>query len=886
MSLPSEHSNKRSQFERQYKHKSRAQNNLGSLKVLENPATKSRIFMREHEFSDAESFENALRRYKARIQSKNSFFVEFFDFATFTKIDKKCQIYRLRVFVEYFPATLQSKIDELRMSQVTLPYDQMAKLMYFFLRAGKFLQTQKKCHGDIRPSNILLFDKPNQIKFLERLTRLSLPFPHNQTHSESNPNGKIEERPRESDVYICPLILKSLKSGKKLPVSFDIQKSEVFSAGLCILEAGIGRNVQVIYQCSGEEINASELGNLLKEFQANYSKSSVIFNTLRGMLSVYENDRKTSSQLLDEFRSVEYALEEVERDNLLNSSKMLSQVNASFYDATFLESQRSISSNFYNENSFLQPSSRRISRLDHRSFNKSADIQTGSRNSTLLQVPTQHMGFFTVSATEKQNLMEESNRFIETYSKMQQSEYSIDLSFQQSNISIQMPNGFAPSNRFMNDPNIATACNFVPNNPRMSTATNAETRPSKIVLYKGSSKRQIGNQQNHEPMPHLQPSNFQRQVIDPNGHNMDAFKAKHSRNFSLDPRATYENQLPVSTNQSNFFSKNKNSVVYYEETQMIPEEIKAVFNQKEGPQDHRSPSLSKQPANFVQQQMTNQNMNHHNQLRMNSPVDSRTPRDSNMHQPRQSTFAHGNADFIPVNGLQSQNTSHSPSPFQKKSDSVFQPSTNNYEMGKPHSHHMSISQQQTSPAPGMRRNETMSHFTVQTTTQSQNQQIKPQPNFDHRSSNSPAPLIREYHNPPPQNLSPTFAVKNPSHSPSPFAKPPNQSKITTIIAHQRTNISPQPVVMRKEPSTSSFIDMGNNNNPTGMSIHIISTQSSDQNANSVRTPNFRMIREESSTNFSHNVPNLGMGLQTGKRQSESGVNVVGKSHQTSNFFNV
>lgn len=893
MSLPSEYCNKRSQFERQYKHKNRALNNLGPLKVLENPATKSRIFMREQEFPDAESFMNALKRYQARIQSKNSFFVEFFDFSTFTKIDKKCQVYKLRVFVEYFPSTLQTKIDEFQKKQTTMPYDQMARLMHFFLRAGKFLQTQKKCHGDIRPSNILFFDKSNQVKFLERLNRLHLPFPHNQIHLESTVNGQNEERIKDSNLYVCPLIYKSLKTGKKLPVSFDIQKSEVFSAGLCILEAGIGQSIQGIYRGSADEINAVELANLLKEFQVNYSKSSVIFGTLCGMLSIYENDRKTSSQLLDEFRSADYALEEIERENLLNSSKLLSQVNASFYDATFLESQRSIVSNFHNENSFLQPSSRRTSRLDPRSFNRSADIHMPSRNSTYLQVPTQHMGFFNVTASEEKSLIQESNRYIEAYSKMQESQYSIDLSFQQSNKSIQMSNGFAPSNRFMNDSNFDLAYSLVPEGPRMSTATIAESRPSKLVLYKGNSKRKVTVQQNHQPMPHLQPSNFQRQVADFSNEQLDVSKAKHIRNFSLDPRMTQEYQ-PSPNNNANYFSKNKNNVVYYEETQVITEDIKAVFNQRESSSDQRNNSSSKRPTNFAEQQIINQFANNSNPPRMHSPIDSRFAQEQALKVPKQSTFAQINSNFFSNTGQPVQNTSHSPSPFQRKSDSVHQPSQVIFEPAKQVSHHSSISQQSTSPIQAMRRNDNIPQMTFHTVIQAQNQQIKTQPSFEQRPSHSPIPQYREYQNQPTKNMPPSFAIRNDSHSPSPFAKPTKQPKNNTMaphlvpppnIAHQRVQVSPQPVVLRKESSTASFYDM-QNSNLNGISYQTISTQVSEQQINPSKTPTFGLRREESSPNFSRNFTDMTLTTQTPKRQSETGLNLIGKTYQTSNFFNV
>lgn len=90
--------------------------------------------------------------------------------------------------------------------------------------------------------------------------------------------------------YICPLIYRSIRTGKKLPLTFDIHKSEVFSSGLCIVIAGTGLEISDLYGTSDTEINYEYLRFLVDSFKSIYIAEEPIINIIDYMLNPFDND--------------------------------------------------------------------------------------------------------------------------------------------------------------------------------------------------------------------------------------------------------------------------------------------------------------------------------------------------------------------------------------------------------------------------------------------------------------------------------------------------------------------------------------------------------------------------------------------------------------------
>lgn len=571
MSIAAEDKNKKSQFERYYRYQSRMSTSLGLLKVLSNRSTNARIFMKELEYSDKESFCKDLKRFKTRIQSKNPFFVEFYDFADVFKTDKLQRVYRLRVFIEYFDCSLEQKIREVKSSGEPMSYEQIARLTYFLLKAGNFLQSQKKCHGDIRPSNILFTEK-GHIKFLERLTNLQLSFPYNQIQTSKQNESDA------ADLYICPSLHKSLKHKKKLPVTFDIQKSEVFSAGLCILEVGVGRSIQGIYLSSDEGINVNELSTLMKEFCVNYLKSPLLIQTLASMLQPFENDRKGYGQLLEHFPGVQAVLNQIGQENVLESSKYINYNDLSSTRADFLESQKTIMSTFQIGDETMLTSNRFMHRLESRRPSNSADIALmthrpsnrflGNNLATL----NGHFG-----ERNDQTKTFESNKNIFLHPKLDASDLFDDMSVMASNrsiLTIDMRSSRHES--FLVPPQVN---NLTADKTPAFTRNNSQQKGISLYRKQGEAS-QLSTRQANEAFPSQRTMESSKRIVP----QLPLPQSKKSnRNFSMDPRMG-QNHVALSPSiEAQVFSKIKKQIYIVEETEANPEDIQRLFGLKQSP---------------------------------------------------------------------------------------------------------------------------------------------------------------------------------------------------------------------------------------------------------------------------------------------------------------
>jgi len=301
-----------SNFERNFKFKGLDTHPvLGPLKLLQRPGTTETVIMREQIFQSSEQFGNEIKRQKARIQTKNKFFINFYDFSTVTKKDRIVRSYKLRSFIEHFSDTLMSRSNQLASNNQVPSVEEMGRLFLFVINAGKFLHSQRRTHGEICPSNILIL--PNgEYRLLERLTNIDAPFPKNHLIRQKRQSQSVPGQ-EETNMYFCPLIFGAIRTCKDVPFNFDKQKSEVFSAGLCLLKLGTSKSIQNIYNSNTIDINHVELEALIREFRNHYSQHSILTFLLESMLDPKVYQRKYFSELASSMPNLERLLEDLTR---------------------------------------------------------------------------------------------------------------------------------------------------------------------------------------------------------------------------------------------------------------------------------------------------------------------------------------------------------------------------------------------------------------------------------------------------------------------------------------------------------------------------------------------------------------------------------------------
>jgi hypothetical protein len=308
MAVVKEDLNRVSNYERRFKFQGITSHPLlGPLKVLQHPSSLECVFMKEQTLQSSELFESEIKRQKARIQMNNRFFISFYDFSTISKKDRMNKNFQLRSFIQFFSSNLKSKNHLYKeQGQTTSPLE-LVNLLIFVLNAGNFLHQQRRTHGDICPSNILIL--PNgEFRLLERLTNIEVNFPKNHLirHKSSQFNLPVSG---EGDKYFCPLIFSALKTFKDLPLNFDKQKSEVFSAGLCLLEYGTGKSINGIFNSKNQEVNPEELSNQLMIFSQKFASFGVITDILKNMLELKIHKRSYFSEFVQSVPAIQTALD-------------------------------------------------------------------------------------------------------------------------------------------------------------------------------------------------------------------------------------------------------------------------------------------------------------------------------------------------------------------------------------------------------------------------------------------------------------------------------------------------------------------------------------------------------------------------------------------------
>ena len=173
------------------------------------------------------------------------------------------------------------------------------------------LQENNMVHADLRPSLIGVPVARGQNFIL--LDRLGDPSPPNQAQLNNLKAGK--------KLYMSPALYHALMN-KQPKVRHNPFKSDIFSLGMIILEAGLLEPVQGIYSAEGKEIDHSALVDLVERFFQRYPSHFILQEMLLVMLEFSEKLRQEPIKLLKTLQSLKVSeLEDSQMMSMLLQQK-------------------------------------------------------------------------------------------------------------------------------------------------------------------------------------------------------------------------------------------------------------------------------------------------------------------------------------------------------------------------------------------------------------------------------------------------------------------------------------------------------------------------------------------------------------------------------------
>lgn len=180
------------------------------------------------------------------------------------------------------------------------------------------LQENDMIHGDIRPDLIGVPVKTGEN--FKLMDRLGDPSPPNQTQLNNLRNDK--------DIFMSPILFKSLIN-KERKIKHNPFKSDVFSLGLIILQAGLLKPVQHIYNKKDKTFNENVIVDLVDEFFMNYSESFILQEILMNMLEFSEKLRQEPKKLLSSLRKLKayFLAQKSDNSNVSGNVSLLDKLN-------------------------------------------------------------------------------------------------------------------------------------------------------------------------------------------------------------------------------------------------------------------------------------------------------------------------------------------------------------------------------------------------------------------------------------------------------------------------------------------------------------------------------------------------------------------------------
>lgn len=267
--------NRKIELESSTKFISRSTEEFGDATIIQHQATKQRFLLKEKCFSDRFTFLEELNKAKNRKSLVHANILKFVDYSSITKIDLAEQSYKIRLFFEHISENLTREINHRSEMGLDFPLEEITYLIYDTISACAYLQDKNLNHGDLC-SDIILRTDDGHFVIGDRLKSRTR-FPQNL----------IDRYIRGERLYLSPELYSFIKNRNGEAIeSMNCFTNDVFILGLCILEAGICKDVTDVFRPSNFTIDKELLAEFIAIFELRYGGTSLPFIVLTKMLEI------------------------------------------------------------------------------------------------------------------------------------------------------------------------------------------------------------------------------------------------------------------------------------------------------------------------------------------------------------------------------------------------------------------------------------------------------------------------------------------------------------------------------------------------------------------------------------------------------------------------
>ena len=212
-----------------------------------------------------------------------------------TMLDYSCEAisqgpsegHRVIGYYEYPPLDLQTEINERAKVDKWFTAKELLKMTENVLSALVYLKSFKMIHSDVRPTYISIpKDASATFKLLDRLGEPNSP---NRIQINNYRKGK--------SLYLSPALFEAIANNQN-KIRHNPYKSDAFSFGLVLLEAGLLKPIQSLFNKNEKRINTFEFVKLQDQFLKKYNDCEVLKQVLFWLLNVNETDRKEAKDIL------------------------------------------------------------------------------------------------------------------------------------------------------------------------------------------------------------------------------------------------------------------------------------------------------------------------------------------------------------------------------------------------------------------------------------------------------------------------------------------------------------------------------------------------------------------------------------------------------------
>ena len=255
---------------------------FGRVGLLHSPGANPHMAMEKRKTCvTREEFERDMAQANERLGLESRGLLRFLGFST----REQDGTFEVAGLYEFLPHHLAADLADRATKVRPYPGELLQRMAEDLLTALAYLQSRRLVHGDLRPLYVGL-SKEYRATLVDRLADPSAP-----TRAQANclKHGRT--------LYMSPSLFAGLASGAR-GARHNPFKSDLFSLGLVLLEAGLLGSVQEIFDLPNQRVNPEKLLCLLRRLEQIYPDQPKLRSLLQAMLEFDESARPHPQALL------------------------------------------------------------------------------------------------------------------------------------------------------------------------------------------------------------------------------------------------------------------------------------------------------------------------------------------------------------------------------------------------------------------------------------------------------------------------------------------------------------------------------------------------------------------------------------------------------------